>query len=609
MGELKEILNKAKITPTHHFVKDLDNQGKLLRCYTQNIDSLERRLELSTDITDKKNAKIVQLHGDMDRVVCTLCQETFEFTNEHKTIFKEGNSIPCPSCQSKSNIRELTGKRAISVGSLRPNIVLYNEHHVNGDLINDFANYDMARKPDLLIVIGTSLKVYGIKNLVKRLAQVVHTRKSGKVIFINKTELGCKSWDDIFDYEIISTSDEAVTLLKKEIDYLDAQDAIKKEMAIRKEELKEELKSKGIKYNPRIHKFNEISPDQTILKIEDKTGNLIVHIPHKSIKMESEDEGSSSGNEDKMNIASSPTLSVASIFSSSSSLSTFTDMTEFEDNNEEEQIILDNIDNEENLKEMLAKGGKEIKKKNIEPTPSLDIPEERLAMEKLSVNEQSNIENNITNDQQQPSNDSEIYKQLQETSTLPSSENEKLSENNKNEIKIEIANNKIKLSLNKKKINSTKKGIKSIKLKINPSKSEEKENKVDYMDVEKRNVKENLNLSDYIPISYRLRSRSNSSDLLGETLKEKSISSIKKVTTKKSIKSTKNNKTTSKNTRKTNSSNKKGTDNLRNILKVGKKNVTTISTIPKKNKSTSKRNILDEKSVNNLHLSKKLRIK
>ncbi|ORX83159.1 DHS-like NAD/FAD-binding domain-containing protein [Anaeromyces robustus] len=202
MGELKEVLNKANITPTHRFVKELDNQGKLLRCYTQNIDSLERRLQLSTDITDKKNAKIVQLHGDMDRVVCTLCQETFEFKDEYQAIFKEGNSIPCPSCQSKSNIREMTGKRAISVGSLRPNIVLYNEHHINGDLINDFANYDVSKKPDLLIVIGTSLKVYGIKNLVKRLANVVHARKTGKVIFINKTELCSKTWGDVFDYEM-----------------------------------------------------------------------------------------------------------------------------------------------------------------------------------------------------------------------------------------------------------------------------------------------------------------------------------------------------------------------------------------------------------------------
>ena len=78
------------------------------------------------------------------------------------------------------------------------------------------------------------------------MAQIIHSRKTGKVIFINKTKLCCKSWEEVFDYEIISTSDEAVTLLKKEIEYLSEQDAIKKEMARRKEELKEELKTKGI---------------------------------------------------------------------------------------------------------------------------------------------------------------------------------------------------------------------------------------------------------------------------------------------------------------------------------------------------------------------------
>jgi len=164
MGEFKEILSKAKITSTHRFVKELDNQGKLLRCYTQNIDSLERRLQLSTDITDKKNVKIVQLHGDMDRVVCTLCQETFEFTNDHKTVFKEGNSVPCPSCQSKSNIREMTGKRAISVGSLRPNIVLYNEHHINGNIYininnNYYYNYYYPKFLIFIIIILIIIKI------------------------------------------------------------------------------------------------------------------------------------------------------------------------------------------------------------------------------------------------------------------------------------------------------------------------------------------------------------------------------------------------------------------------------------------------------------------
>jgi NAD-dependent SIR2 family protein deacetylase len=726
MGELKEILNKAKITPTHYFVKDLDNQGKLLRCYTQNIDSLERRLQLSTDINDKKNVKIVQLHGDMDRVVCTLCQKTFEFTNDHKAVFKEGNSIPCPSCQSKSNIREMTGKRAISVGSLRPNIVLYNEHHVNGDLINDFVSYDISKKPDLLIVIGTSLKVYGIKNLVKRLAQIIHSRKTGKVIFINKTKLCCKSWEEVFDYEIISTSDEAVTLLKKEIEYLSEQDAIKKEMARRKEELKEELKTKGIKYNPRIHKFNEIKPDQTVLKIEDKTGNLIIHIPHKSIKIESEDEGNSSS-EDKMNIASSPTLSVASVFSSSSSLSSFTDMTEFE-SNDEDQIILDNIDNS-NIQEILAKGGEEIrinemeKEKIVESLPSFDISEERLAMEKLTVKEPSEMETNIeekpkvqpsTNKSdmkvnyeekqqiRQPSNESDIKLNIEKKSQMHQTSGESVMEVNIEEkpqmyqssnksymevniekkpqiqrssnelnvevnvkekpvqsssqsqlpdelqsfnepqssieskesqksqkeilslslkaekpskgesgngMKIKISWNRIKPNLDKKKSEITKKNIKSIKLKLRSSKSEEKENKIDIKDLEKQNEIETSNLLNYIPISCRLRSRTNSSESLDE-INKPSTTTKKVITTKKSTKSTKNTKTTkSINNRKT-STTKKNSTTIRNILKVSKRNIKTISTIPKKNnKVTRKRGILDEKSVNNLHIVKRKRTK
>jgi len=613
MGELKEILNKAKITPTHRFVKDLDNQGKLLRCYTQNIDSLERRLKLSTDITDKKNAKIVQLHGDMDRVVCTLCQETFEFTNEHKKIFKEGNSVPCPSCQSKSTIRELTGKRAIAVGSLRPNIVLYNEHHINGDLINDFASYDISKKPDLLIVIGTSLKVYGIKNLVKRLANVVHSRKNGKVIFINKTELCSKSWGDVFDYEIISTSDEAVTLLKKEINYLDTQEAIKKEMTIKKEKLKEELKAKGIKYNPRIHKFNEITPDQTILKIEDKTGNLVVHIPYKPVKIESEDESSSSGSgDDKMLMSSSPTLSVSSIFSTTSTLSSLSDLTEFEDIMNEDQIILDNIDNEQNLQEILAQGGNELENNKLNDTllHPINITEQRIALEKLSVNE-SSLENESQQhqqqqqQQQQEEEDLEMNNEFEDQNML--SENEISTSDKK--VSVQIVNNKIKLNLGKNKMNTQKKNtskvrvIKSIKLKLKPSNaSEEKENNNNYMDIDNQNQQDNSEISDVKPVSRKPRSRSNSIESIEKPVKIKNVSPT-------SVKKEEKGKAKSKSTKRTNSKKNSHSDNLRNILKVGKRNVAPVPTAKKNRvkRNSSERNVLDEKSVNHLHIIKKIK--
>jgi len=46
--------------------------------------------------------------------------------------------------------------------------------------------------------MGTSLRIYGVKRLVKDFAKVIYKR-AGKVIFINLTE-PAKSWDGVFDY-------------------------------------------------------------------------------------------------------------------------------------------------------------------------------------------------------------------------------------------------------------------------------------------------------------------------------------------------------------------------------------------------------------------------
>lgn len=53
MGELKKIVDQAETTQVHSFIKFLVDQKKLLRCYTQNIDCLENRLGLTSDIADK----------------------------------------------------------------------------------------------------------------------------------------------------------------------------------------------------------------------------------------------------------------------------------------------------------------------------------------------------------------------------------------------------------------------------------------------------------------------------------------------------------------------------------------------------------------------------
>ncbi|KAI8909449.1 DHS-like NAD/FAD-binding domain-containing protein [Powellomyces hirtus] len=235
MAELKTVVSRAEITPTHRFVKQLDVDHKLLRCYTQNIDGLELRLEMSSDLNDKQAARIVQLHGDLDNVICTMCKSKYPFDDPKSEFFREGSPPPCPECQIMQTVRIVAGKRSVTVGTLRPNIVLYNEHHAKGEQIAGLTAYDVKKRPDLLIVMGTSLKVVGIKRLVKDLAKSVHETKNGIVVFVNNTEVG-KEWDGIFDYHIVGATDDVVTRLNVEVECLQAAaDARHKRLAEKKE--------------------------------------------------------------------------------------------------------------------------------------------------------------------------------------------------------------------------------------------------------------------------------------------------------------------------------------------------------------------------------------
>ncbi|KAJ2512790.1 NAD-dependent deacetylase hst3 [Coemansia sp. RSA 1939] len=304
MGELRNLVSQATCTPTHAFIKELDECGKLLRCYTQNIDSLEKRIGLetaftrpaaaaaaallsdrgacsdsakrsdhalgsgsdtnstlpkqnegeteedgdSTDINpnisssstvcsssstaqrqrqrrrkqttlDKTFTRAVQLHGDLDNVVCTICHTRYPFTDELAEEFCSGAPPPCPRCKEIEVIRDIVGKRSVASGVLRPDIVLYNEAHPQGELIGELSEYDLKRRPDLLIVIGTSLKIPGIKRMIREMSRCVHSCSArakragaGKTIFINKDEPP-RGWDDVFDYHIAGDADDAVRLL------------------------------------------------------------------------------------------------------------------------------------------------------------------------------------------------------------------------------------------------------------------------------------------------------------------------------------------------------------------------------------------------------------
>ena len=218
---------------THRFIRQLRDQRKLVRCYTQNIDGLELRVGLNTDLDRSKGnrarftkkavqlpysvvhelpgkildggCEVVQLHGDLEVLRCTICGGNFDWDrNEREAVFLSGDAPDCPDCTKQNEKRKGLGRRGIAVGTLRPNIVLYGEEHPAADELTPIRMHDLNLSPDVLLILGTSLRVHGLQNLVKEFAKSIHSKVSRrkKVIFVNLTKPSGSAWDGIIDYHV-----------------------------------------------------------------------------------------------------------------------------------------------------------------------------------------------------------------------------------------------------------------------------------------------------------------------------------------------------------------------------------------------------------------------
>ncbi|CAE6420804.1 unnamed protein product [Rhizoctonia solani] len=254
MAELKTQIDSAHPAPVHDFLAMLDDKGKLLRSYTQNIDGLEERAGLGTQDLNttttgnaSQRAKNVQLHGDIHRVRCTLCSASYPCSPDHIAAFRTGVPPDCPECIARSDARTARSARALKCGTLRPAIVLYDEPHPLGDHIGAVQTSDLGKRPDLLIVMGTSLKVrlplplftrisgpltqmkiatqvHGLRLLVKSFAKAVHSSRpcpsttsttsqsfTHNVLFVNRTPPPPGEWTSIIDYHIQGDADTWVS--------------------------------------------------------------------------------------------------------------------------------------------------------------------------------------------------------------------------------------------------------------------------------------------------------------------------------------------------------------------------------------------------------------
>ncbi|QYT05385.1 hypothetical protein H0G86_012278 [Trichoderma simmonsii] len=297
---LRQKVREAEPTSSHKFIGHLRDRGKLVRCYTQNIDQIEEKVGLSTSLlagpgsrgrfSRKSTANAAQLnkmveevsfsgeggntgdvgassqsppngsseqtpadqrqtssqpngkteedetttsstttppdqqqpkpaprkevpplrsgvecvflHGSLQLLRCFLCGQVCSWDDDDREVETlSGQQPECPHCVGATEARQERGKRALGVGKLRPDIVLYGEEHPNAHLISPIVTHDLALYPDMLLILGTSLRVHGLKVMVREFAKTVHS-KGGKVVFVNFTKPPESSWGDIIDYWI-----------------------------------------------------------------------------------------------------------------------------------------------------------------------------------------------------------------------------------------------------------------------------------------------------------------------------------------------------------------------------------------------------------------------
>ncbi|KAK4183955.1 putative NAD-dependent histone deacetylase [Podospora australis] len=147
-----------------------------------------------------RGVECVFLHGSLAELRCFVCARTATWEDEYRqSETLAGRQPTCPHCAGATAAREEKGKRPLGVGKLRPDIVLYGEEHPHSHLISPLVQHDLSLAPDMLLILGTSMRVHGLKVLVREFAKAVHDR-GGKVVFVNFTKPPESVWADVLDY-------------------------------------------------------------------------------------------------------------------------------------------------------------------------------------------------------------------------------------------------------------------------------------------------------------------------------------------------------------------------------------------------------------------------
>lgn len=141
---------------THNVLAKMERIGKLKAIVTQNIDGLHQK-------AGSKN--VFEIHGTTQRNYCSKCKK--EYSSDY--IFTTNEIIPKCECR----------------GQIRPDVTLYGENLPENAVIGAI---NAIQKADMLIVGGTSLKVYPAANYISYFsgAHLVVINREKIIIMLNE---------------------------------------------------------------------------------------------------------------------------------------------------------------------------------------------------------------------------------------------------------------------------------------------------------------------------------------------------------------------------------------------------------------------------------------
>lgn len=221
-------------TITHQFIKCLEDKGKLLRNYTQNIDALEYAAGIK---------KVFQCHGSFATASCMTCKLCVPGDTLQEDVMAQ-RIAKCPRCWPNNKADEIVPETRMShsgdecdeksdnvggeskeissgfegggvegnrperertFGVMKPDIVFFGQQ-----LPDNFDAYFMADKEvaDMAIVIGSSLKVHPVASMLENLPPNV------PLILINLEVVG---QPHSFDVELLGKCDDICSALCDEV--------------------------------------------------------------------------------------------------------------------------------------------------------------------------------------------------------------------------------------------------------------------------------------------------------------------------------------------------------------------------------------------------------